>query len=184
MGGNAALLLEKNYFYKEYLRIFNEPSTANLKALVALYPHCNERNHGLTFNKIPTLIIAGELDNDAPVKYCKTYVDWVHTAKGGVITLKILAGQYHDFDAPYPLLRANRAQNPADCVSTLKDGMRIWDLTREIFPLTAEGYSKFINKCMKVAGNDPPWSGHTGDPQTGFEEWTQFFLKNIPSAKN
>ena len=184
MGGVAALWLEKNYFYKEYLRIFNEPSTANLKALVALYPHCDERNHGLMFNQIPTLIIAAELDNDTPAKYCKNYVEWVSTVKGGVITLKILAGQYHDFDAPYRLLRANRSQNPADCVSTLKDGMRIWDLTQETFPLNAQGYSNYIKKCMKVAGDDPPWSGHTGDPKTGFGEWTQFFLNNMPSTKN
>ena len=57
-------------------------------------------------------------------------------------------------------------------------------ITQETFPLTAQGYSNYIKKCMKVAGDDPPWSGHTGDPKTGFDEWTQFFLKNMPSAKN
>lgn len=183
MGGVAALWLEKNYFYKEYSRVFNEPSRVNLQSIVALYPHCDERNYDLTFNKVPTLIIAGELDNDTPAKYCQTYVEWVRNVKFGNIVLKVLGGQYHDFDAPYPLLKANRAQNPADCVSTIKDGRRTWDLTLEAFPLSAKGYSDYVKKCMKIAGNDPPWSGHTGDQKTGFDTWIQFFLNNMTAAK-
>lgn len=179
MGGSAALWFEKNYFYKEYSRIFGSDSLVKPKAIVALYTHCDERNYELGFNAIPTLILSASEDNDTPAKYCQIYSDWVNKDKGGKITFIVLPNQYHDFDAPYRLFQTRHAQNPSDCVSSIRGNIRTWDITGEQFANNAQGYKEYINKCVHSAGAKPVWTGNTGNPKTGFKEWSDFLVKNL-----
>lgn len=180
-GGGAALWLEKNYLYTEYARLFGEKSAVMPDAIVALFPSCDERNQNELFNAIPTFILSGELDNDAPPKNCEIYASWVNKEKGGQITFQVLPGQYHDYDAPYPLTKSKNAQNPAQCVSELRGNVRTWDLNGEQFLNNAQGLRDFYSKCMQSANENPVMTGNTGDPKTGFKEWSNFFLSTLGS---
>lgn len=176
-GGSAALWLERNYLYSEYARVFNGVSSIQPNVIVALFPSCEERNQNERFNSIPTFILSGELDNDAPPGYCQKYADWVNKDKGGNVTFQVLPGQYHDYDAPYPLAASKNAQNPARCVSELRGNIRTWDFNGEQFLNNAQGLKEYYSKCMQSASQNPVMTGHTGNPKTGFKEWSDFFVK-------
>jgi dienelactone hydrolase len=178
-GGVAALWLGRNYLYSQYAQAFNSPARVEPNAIVSLFPGCEERNQSLSFNSIPTFILSGELDNNSPPVYCQSYTDWVNKEKGGNITLQVLPGQYHDYDAPYPLMASKRAQNPAQCVSEIRGNVRTWDLNGEQFLNDAQGIKDYYSKCMQSASQNPVMSGHTGNPKTGFKEWSDFFVKTL-----
>lgn len=179
MGGGAALWFQKQYLYDEYRRIFGSDSSVIPNAVVGLYPACEERINQMTYNKVPILIIAGELDNDTPANNCVKYTEWNNKRHGGNLSLIVLTGQHHDFDAPYALTSSTRAQNPSRCVSEIDQGIRTWDENGEKFPATAQGYRDYQNKCIQSGTQSPVFSGHTGNPETGFQQWLDFFSKSF-----
>jgi len=181
MGGGAALWFQKKYLYDEYRRLFGSESNVIPNAVVGLYPACEERINQMVYNKVPILIVAGELDNDTPANNCVRYTEWNNQRHGGNIRLIVLPGQHHDFDAPYPLISSTRAQNPARCVSEVDQGVRTWDENGEKFPTTPQGYRDYQNKCVQPGSQSPVFSGHTGNPETGFQQWLGFLVQTIQS---
>ena len=100
-------------------------------------------------------------------------------ARGGNATFQTLSGQYHDFDAPYKLLKSARAQNPSECSSLTDGNIRIWDRTGERFPNTAEGLRLYQSKCIRSSESSPVYSGYKESPKTGFKEWGKFLISSI-----
>jgi len=96
------------------------------------------------------------------------------------IRLIVLTEQHHDFDAPYRLTSSTQAQNPSRCVSEIdQQGIRTWDENGEKFPNTPKGYRDYQNKCVLPGAQAPVLSGHTGNPETGFQQWLDFFTHTI-----
>ena len=179
MGGTAAIWLTKPYLYFEYKKLFsNKPP--NLQANVALYGGCFERASNDKFISIPTLFLGGELDNDTPAIYCEKFADWMNS-RGGIANSIILQGQHHDFDAPYKLHTAPRAENPSDCASYMDGGYRTWEKTGEKFPMNADGYKSFQQKCVRSATIAPVKTGYIESQLTGFKEWGEFFIQVLGS---
>jgi dienelactone hydrolase len=179
MGGGAALWFQKKYLYDEYRRLFGSESSVIPNAVVGLYPACEERINQMIYNKVPILIIAGELDNDTPASNCVKYKEWNNQRHGGNIKLIVLPGQHHDFDAPYSLTSSDRVQNPSRCVSEIDQGIRTWDENGEKFQITPQGYRDYQNKCVQPGTQAPVLSGNTGNPETGFLQWLDFFTQTI-----
>lgn len=177
IGGTAAIWLTKPYLYREYLRLFKTKAPI-LDANVALYAGCFERIFNDRFLPVPTFFLGAELDNDTPAVHCERFAEWMN-GRGGIATVQTLKGQHHDFDAPYRLHTASRAQNPSDCASYIDGSVRIWDKTGEKFPLDPEGYKNFQRKCIRTAAEAPVTTGYLDSPTTGFREWGDFFMKTL-----
>lgn len=181
MGGSAAIWLTKSYLYSEYLRLFAEQAPT-LQANVAIYAGCFERVSTDRFVPIRTFFLNAELDNDAPAIYCEKFSDWMNS-RGGSATFQTLKGQHHDFDAPYKLHKALKAENPSDCASFIDGPVRVWEKTGERFAMTADGYRDFQKKCVRSARDAPVTTGYIESPFTGFNEWGDFFLRTLGSPQ-
>lgn len=179
MGGSAAIWLTKPYLYNEYLRLFSQQAPT-IQANVAIYAGCFEKVSNDRFLSIKTFFLNAELDNDTPAVYCEKFSDWMNS-RGGIAEFQTLKGQHHDFDAPYKLTKAPKAENPSDCVSFIDGPVRVWEKTGEKFPMTADGYRDFQKKCVKSAREAPVTTGYIESPFTGFKEWGNFFLKTLES---
>lgn len=175
MGGTAAIWLTKPYLDREYMKLF-AVKTPELQANVAVYGGCFERVSTDRFIPIPTLFLGGELDNDTPAMLCERFAEWMNN-RGGVATSIVLKGQHHDFDAPYKLHAASRAENPSECTSFIEGSYRTWEKTGERFPMTAEGYKNFQRKCVRSAWVAPVMTGYIESQSTGFKEWGEFFTR-------
>jgi len=179
MGGSAAIWLTKPYLYSEYSRLFSEQAPT-IQANVAIYAGCFERISTDRFLPIRTFFLNAELDNDTPAVYCEKFSDWMNS-RGGRAEFQTLKGQHHDFDAPYKLTKAPKAENPSDCASFIDGPARVWEKTGERFPMTADGYRDFQKKCVRSARDAPVTTGYIESPFTGFREWGEFFLRTLGS---
>jgi dienelactone hydrolase len=177
MGGSAAIWLTKPYLYSEYSRLFAEQAPT-IQANVAIYAGCFERVSTDRFLPIRTYFLNAELDNDTPAVYCEKFSDWMNS-RGGNATFHTLKGQHHDFDAPYKLTKAPKAENPSECASFIDGSVRVWEKTGERFAMTADGYRDFQKKCVRSAKEAPVTTGYIETPFTGFKEWGDFFLKTL-----
>ena len=89
----------------------------------------------------------------------------------------MLPGEVHDFDAPYRWARW-RVQNPAKCAN-LRDGDTFTlNATGKKYPGTAEGYAQMRRDCIGLSPRSVT-SGHKGNPRTGYDLWTEFFIKEL-----
>jgi dienelactone hydrolase len=179
MGGIAATWLVRPYTYSEYERLFGKQAST-LGANAALYAGCFERNAADRFLPIETFFLGGELDNVTPAKLCERFSDWMNS-KGGMSTFKTLSGRYHDFDAPYRLVKITSADNPSDCAYYIDGNTRTWEVTGEQFPMTADGYRAFQSKCVRKGFAAPINVGYVESANTGFKEWGDFFLRTLGS---
>lgn len=66
------------------------------KAAVAYYPNCSVANGDMA---VPTLILAGELDDFSPLKKCREMMTR-RSGKGSPVQLDVYQGARHAFDAP------------------------------------------------------------------------------------
>lgn len=176
-GGVAAIWLTRPYLYSEYRRLFSKQAPL-IQANAALYAGCFERVSTDRFLAIRTFFLNAELDNDTPAVYCEKYSAWMNM-RGGDTTFLTLKGQHHDFDAPYKLTKAPKAENPSECASFIEGDVRIWEKTGERFPMTADGYRSFQKKCVRSAAEAPVTTGYIESPFTGFKEWGDFFIKSL-----
>ncbi len=177
IGGVAAIWLTKPYLYSEYTRLFSEYAPS-IQANAALYAGCFERVSTDRFLPITTFFLNAELDNDTPAAYCEKFSGWMNS-RGGRTSYLTLPGQHHDFDAPYKLTKAPKAENPSECASYIEGSVRIWEKTGERFPMTADGYRAFQKKCVRSAKEAPVNTGYIESPLTGFKEWGDFFLRTL-----
>ena len=99
--------------------------------------------------------------------------------RGGQARFLELAGETHDFDAPYHVTRSPNAQNPAHCVSFIGPHGRQWEENGEAFPNTAEGWRAFERACLEAGASTILTAGNTGNPRTGYREWLAFFIERL-----
>lgn len=84
---------------------FEKTSPNKFGAAIAFYPPCSSFNGYMT---VPTLILVGERDDQAPAKECRNMVDgqdaWgvSRQARGAPVKLIVYPGAHHAFDAPPP----------------------------------------------------------------------------------
>ncbi|MFC5500081.1 dienelactone hydrolase family protein [Caenimonas terrae] len=169
MGGGAVIHATRPFISKivEQATGLSAPAWA---AAVALYPGCFERSTLERFQPVPMLIVIGEMDTDVPAEVCAKQAQWMN-ARGGTVEVQVLAGEFHDFDAPSPVAYSARAQNPAGC-SSLRDGDRlILESSGKAFPATPQGLAAMQSECMTRGVT----SGNRGNPKTGYDRWIEFF---------
>jgi dienelactone hydrolase len=76
--------------------LFENEEAQGFKAAVAFYPACMSANA----LKIPTLILAGELDDWTPATPCRATA--ARRTGGSPVKLIVYPGAYHSFDTPRP----------------------------------------------------------------------------------
>lgn len=178
MGGGVAVLLAKKEWQQHFSRVSGKTPN-QLDAIVGLYGNCNERYSYDGYLNSLMLIIAGELDEDAPAKTCREYVaEWANP-RGARITFIELPGQHHDFDAGFSLMKSQQAQNPSRCISKIDLKNITATLTGKIYPNTPAGWNEWRSTCILKAYENPARYGNTGDPNTGFKEWGRFFVQEL-----
>lgn len=178
MGGGVAVLLTKKEWQYHFSRVSGK--TANsLDAVVGLYGNCNERYSYDAYLSIPMLKITGSLDADSPALTCKNYISEWANKRGANMTFIELPGQHHDFDAGFSAKKPFAAQNPSKCISTVDHTTITSTLTGATYPNTPAGWNEWRKSCLLRANEVPTLYGNTGDPNTGFKEWTEFFKKEL-----
>jgi len=178
MGGGVAVLLTKKEWQHHFSRVSGK-SANKLDAIVGLYGNCNERYSYDGYVSSPMLMITGELDEDTPAKTCRDYVaEWANP-RGAKITFTELSGQHHDFDAGFSLQKLQNSQNPSRCVSTVNLQTITATFTGKKYPNTPAGWNDWRSSCILKAYENPARYGNTGDPNTGFNEWGSFFVKEL-----
>lgn len=176
MGGGVGVLLSKREWQHHFRRVSrSEPIT--LDAIASLYGNCNERYVYDNFLSVPLLILIGSEDGDAPAQTCKSYSDYANS-KGARYQYIELAGQHHDFDAPYPLKRGS-SQNPARCVSDVTYTHIVGKFNGKQYPNNPRGWDEWKSDCLYRGHENPARYGHTGNPNTGFTEWSNFFIQTL-----
>lgn len=178
MGGGVAVLLTKREWQNHFARVSGlKPN--QFDAIVGLYGNCNERYSYDAYLAIPMLMITGELDANTPAKTCKDYIaEWANP-RGAKMEFIELAGQHHDFDAGFPLQKSANAQNPAKCISQVDLNSIKATLTGAVYPNTPAGWDEWRKSCLMKPNEIDVRYGHTGNPNTGFEEWGNFFIKHL-----
>jgi dienelactone hydrolase len=66
------------------------------KAAIAYYPNCSVANGDMA---VPTLILAGELDDFSPAKKCRDMMAQ-RSGRGSSVRLDVYQGARHAFDTP------------------------------------------------------------------------------------
>jgi dienelactone hydrolase len=179
MGGTTAMNLTRPYLRRAFNDLYGGPPI-QLTAIVSLYAGCTERNTIEAFTPTPLLFIIGQDDDDTLAVDCEKQVPWMN-GRGGNTSIIVLPGQAHDFDAPYRLLRAGRAENPAKCAN-LRDGDKFTlAINGKEYPGTVEGYAQMRKDCIGMTWTGVT-SGHKGDPKTDYPEWTKFFRQHLAIA--
>jgi dienelactone hydrolase len=176
IGGSTALNLTRPYLRRAFNDMYGKPSI-QLDALVALYASCTDRNVDEKFIATPLLFIHGRDDDDALASECEAQVPWMN-GRGGRASIVVLPGQHHDFDAPYRLHRSVRAENPVKCANMSYGHKFILEINGKEYPGTAEGYAQMRKDCIAMTRTGVT-TGHTGNPKTGYPEWTAFFLQHL-----
>ncbi|MEP7298666.1 MAG: dienelactone hydrolase family protein [Burkholderiales bacterium] len=176
MGGGAAIGLTRPYLRKlATTTIGHQPPL--LQAIVSLYPGCFDKISVERFMPMPLLFVLAEKDDNTPAQLCEQYSDWMNS-RGGTTEWRVLPGQYHDFDAPFRSHVSHTAENPSKCANYADDSGFTLDATGKKFPRTAEGYKAMHTACVKLS-----WFGVTGgnkgDPHTGYDVWTTYFLEHL-----
>jgi dienelactone hydrolase len=178
MGGGVAMLLNKKEWQHHFARVSGK-SPSQLDSIVGLYGGCNERYSYDQFLSSPMLMVTGELDGDAPAKTCRDYIaEWANL-RGAHITFLELPGQHHDFDAGYTLQKFPQSQNPSRCMSVVDQKTITGTLTGKSYPNTPDGWNEWRSNCLLKAYENPALYGNTGDPNIGFKEWGEFFLRHL-----
>ncbi len=177
IGGTAATWFVKKYMYNEYKRIAGREAIRP-EAVVALYAGCYEKTESDEFVKVPLANLIGSLDNNSPAALCQEWSTWANL-KGANITYIELAGQHHDFDMGTPVNAYPGAENPSECARYVDREAITWLKTGKKYTANAAGFTQFTKDCMLPGTVKPTLAGHTGDPNTGFNEWGQFFVKKL-----
>lgn len=178
MGGGVAMLLNKREWQHHFSRVSGKTPN-QLDAIVGLYGNCNERYSYDRYLSSPMLVVMGELDQDAPSITCRNYVTEWANPRGAQIAFVELAGQHHDFDAGFPLQKLPLSQNPSRCISTVDLKTITSTLNGKTYPNTPDGWSEWRSSCILKGYENPARYGNTGDPNTGFKEWGQFFVQQL-----
>ena len=178
MGGGVAVLLAKKEWQHHFARVSGK-SPYQLNAIVGLYGNCNERYSYDGYLSSPLLMLTGELDGDAPAKTCREYISEWANPRGARMTFMELAGQHHDFDAGFRLTKSQRAQNPSRCISQVDLQTITATLTGRTYPNTPAGWNEWRSTCLLKSYENPARYGNTGDPNTGFKEWGEFFVREL-----
>ena len=175
MGAMAAVQLAKQRMTDLFTTKFSpNPFTFPLSALVGLYPGCSERVKGERFTDVPFLILSGELDDHTVAKDCVDYEGWVN-ANGGKLKTEIVAGAYHDFDAPHPLEFRPRGQNISKCLNIVDEKTITIVATGKVLPNTLEGQIQLPRECSYWGLR----SGHGPDKFVAVPKWMAFFKKHF-----
>lgn len=176
LGGTAAIDVTRPYLRKVASLALGHNSPA-LDAVVSLYPGCFDKISVEHFTHTPLLFVLAEKDDNTPAQLCEQYSDWMNS-RGGATEWRVLPGQYHDFDAPFKSHVSHTAENPSKCANYADDSGFTLDATGKKFPRTAEGYKEMHTACVKLS-----WFGITGgnkgDPHTGYDVWTSYFLEHL-----
>lgn len=178
MGGGVAVLLAKKEWQQHFARVSGK-NPSQLDAIVGLYGNCNERYSYDGYLPTPMLMLTGELDGDTPVKTCRGYVSEWANSRGAQITFLELPGQHHDFDAGFELKKSQQAQNPSRCISQVDYQTITATLTGKTYPNTPAGWNEWRSTCLLKSSENPALYGNRGDPNTGFKEWGDFFVKHL-----
>lgn len=178
MGGGVAVLLSKKEWQHHFARVSGKTPN-QLDAIVGLYGNCNERYSYDGYLPSPMLIVTGELDGDTPAKTCRDYISEWANPRGARMIFVELSGQHHDFDAGFGLMKSMQAQNPSRCISQVDSQTIKATLTGQTFPNTPAGWNEWRSTCILKAYENPARYGNTGDPNTGFKEWGQFFVDKL-----
>lgn len=174
MGGGVGVLLSKREWQHHFRRVSGQ-NPITLDAIAALYGNCNERYVYDNYLSVPLLILIGSEDADAPASTCRSYAEYAN-GKGAKYEFTELPGQHHDFDASFPLTKA-MAQNPSRCQAEVSYTHIHGKLTNKQYPNTPKGWEEWKGDCILKAHENPAKYGHTGNPNTGFFEWGEFFRK-------
>ena len=176
MGGSAAINVTRPYLRKVAATALGH-SPPTLDAVVSLYPGCFDKISVEHFTHTPFLFVLAEKDDNTPAQLCVEYSDWMNS-RGGFTEWKMLPGQYHDFDAPFKSQVSHRAENPSKCANYSDDEAFTLYANGKTFPKTAQGYKEMHTVCVKLS-----WFGVTGgnkgDPHTGYDVWTTYFLEHL-----
>jgi len=170
MGGAASINVTRPYIAAIVTQ--NGLQVRDYDAVVALYPPCFERNVIERFKPIPFLLIQPEKDDVTLARQCKLQAEWMN-GRGGSVTYVELAGEYHDYDAPWPLKRLE-SDNPSECSFLNNGSTYVLEDGRE-FPATEDGYRHLHQVCMKKGY----MTGNRGNSRTGYEIWTGFFIERL-----
>ena len=177
VGGTAATWFVKKYMYSEYQRIVGR-APMQPQAVVALYAGCYEKTESDEFVKVALANVIGSLDNNSPAALCQEWSAWANK-KGANITYIELAGQHHDFDMGTPVKAYSGAENPSECARYVDLQSITWLKTGKKYSANAAGFTEFTKDCMLSGKVKPTLAGHTGNPNSGFSEWGDFFVRNL-----
>jgi dienelactone hydrolase len=175
MGAMAAVQLSKQRMTELFVRKSSpKPFTLPLAAMVGLYPACAERVVGERFINTPFLILSGELDDHTLAKDCVDYESWVN-ARGGNLKTEIIAGAYHDFDAPHALEFRARGQNVSKCLNIVDDKTITIVASGKVLPNNLEGQIRLPRECSSWGLR----SGHGANKFIAVERWLSFLKQHL-----
>lgn len=177
MGGGVGILLSKKEWQHHFRRV-SKKEPIQLDAIASLYGNCNERYVYDNFLSVPLLILIGSEDADAPAATCKSYTEYANN-KGAQYQFIELPGQHHDFDAPFALQRLMWSQNPSKCQSEVSYTHINGKFNNKQYPNTPRGWEEWRSDCIIKAHSNPARYGHTGNPNTGFQEWSSFLVRTL-----
>ena len=177
VGGTAATWFVKKYMYSEHQRIVGRQALQP-QAVVALYAGCYEKTESDEFVKVPLANVIGSLDNNSPAALCQEWSVWANQ-RGANISYIELAGQHHDFDMGSPVKAYAGAENPSECARYVDREAITWLKTGQKYTANAAGFTQFTKDCMLPGKVKPTLAGHTGNPNTGFREWGDFFVRQL-----
>lgn len=175
MGGAAAVNVTRPYIeaiVKEQMKL----QTVNFDASVGLYPACIDRSDIERFKKVPLLLVSGEKDDITPPATCETQTQWMN-ARGGDVTMKVLPGENHDWDAPTYRKHVNY-ENTSKCSNTRKGNVFVLESNGKEYPGTPEGFRDMRNDCRTYGF----LMGNRGNQKAGFDVWTKYLSEKLLSA--
>jgi dienelactone hydrolase len=176
-GGAAAITLQKKWVMeiidRNVSRLYAKPfKTVPIDAVVGMYGHCGFRRAIDTYANTPFLMIAGEVDDETPAKYCEALIPWMNE-RGGNAKIIVIPGEGHSFDAPYKRTRMY-GPNPAKC-NLLLDEKGVHNLnTDETIPGT--DFVEAQAKCMTRGGFS---SGFWKDRFVAVPHWISFLRTSL-----
>jgi dienelactone hydrolase len=171
MSGASAINVTRPYIGK----IVDQQSGKHrdFDAVASLYPACYEKSTADEFKNIPFLLVQPEKDDITPAALCKQQTEWMN-GRGGNVKYVGLAGEYHDFDAPWALKHMT-SNNTSKCAYTRMGDKFVMDDSKKEYPGTPEGYSDLREQC-KTNGFT---SGNRGEDRVGYSIWLEFFQSKL-----